>query len=143
MPTHGRVGAKPDPRWRLGDPDHAVLDQITSEMQAGTWAEWVTPGYAARVWHDLAVTVAHGTDIYEEYVDDLYCRLALEEILDACPEDLGARIRATVEIDDEEFRAGTAPGEDGMIDPALPIDRDKEWWWYRRPLCWPERTAGG
>lgn len=85
-----------------------------------------TVGFALRAWRDIAASSLEelsgaGND-WVEIVGPVH-REELERALRALPRHHGARLRATVEAADEDFRAKTVPNL--HADPARP------WWWRR------------
>jgi hypothetical protein len=117
--------------------EQAILNEIGQRLRAEGWAEHVTVERLLRNWHRLSVSVDRYIMTVDDYTNDLTARDGLEIVLTKCPERLGTKLRAHIELADQEFLARTLDDVEHTLGHYFRIDRRSGWWWHRKPTAGP------
>ncbi|MES2171968.1 MAG: hypothetical protein V4479_14805 [Actinomycetota bacterium] len=104
-----------------------------TRLKQGSWADHITIVKLLTNWSLLPVTVATGHWDLDDYVNDLFGRDALQEILEHDSAVLVERIAPIIEKADDVFRAETTTDVHGVIASEFRVDTHDGWWWQRVP----------
>jgi hypothetical protein len=115
----------------------AMLDEIGRRLRSDGWAAYVTVVRLLRDWQALAMSADRYVATIDDYTNDLTARDGLEIALGQCQGPLHAKLKASIEQADGEFRARTRNDDDNALGQFYRIGESAGWWWKRRPAAGP------